>query len=75
MSTLLVYVSVQSGRIKRGSLEVLTRCREIASAGGHALHAMVAHPEAEALAGEIARYGPRPHLHSLKCLSGRTPEC
>jgi electron transfer flavoprotein alpha subunit len=58
MSSLLVYVSVQSGRVKRGSLEVLTRCREIASAGGHELHALIAHPEADSLASEVAPYGP-----------------
>ncbi len=62
MSSILVYVSVQSGRIKRGSLEVLTRCREIAAAHGHALHALIAHPDAGApagtLTGEVARYGP-----------------
>jgi len=66
VSSLLVYISVQSGRITRGSLEVLTRCREIASTHGHALHALVAHPDAGALDGamdgaltdEVARYGP-----------------
>jgi len=64
MSAILVYISVQSGRVKRGSLEVLTRCREIASANGHSLHALIAHPDAGTLAGEVSRFGPD-HIYTI----------
>lgn len=58
MSTLLAYIAVQDGKIKKSSLEVLTRCRELAHEGGHTLAALIAHPEAASFTQEVARYGP-----------------
>jgi electron transfer flavoprotein alpha subunit len=58
MSSILVYVSVQSGRIKRGSLEVLSRCRELASKEGMKLDALVAHPDASSFASRLGEFGP-----------------
>ncbi len=57
MPTILSYVAVQGGKPTRASLEVLTRCRQIAQAHGWRVAAAVAAPEAEAFADEASRYG------------------
>ena len=41
MSTLLTYISVKDGKIKRSSLEVLSRCVELAGEHGHDAAAIV----------------------------------
>ncbi len=58
MAKILTYVAVQDGKLKRSSLEVLTRCRELAEAGGHTLEAALIHPDAEAHVDAVRRYGP-----------------
>lgn len=58
MSKILVYAAAQDGRIKRSSLEVLTRCRALAEAAGGTLEAVIVDPDPAALVEEVQRYGP-----------------
>ncbi len=58
MGKILTYVAVQDGKLKRSSLEVLTRCRALAEAGGHTLEAVLIHPDAPAHVDAVRRYGP-----------------
>ncbi len=57
MGKILTYVEVQEGHAKRSSLEVLTRCRQIAQANGDELEAVVASQDAAAVTDQISRYG------------------
>ncbi len=59
MPTILAYVAVQDGKVKRASLEVLTRCRALAEAQGWRLEAAILHPEAPAFVETVRRYGPQ----------------
>lgn len=58
MGNILAYVETQNGLPKRSSLEVLTRCRQIADRTGDELDAVCVAPDASAATGAIARYGP-----------------
>jgi electron transfer flavoprotein alpha subunit len=58
MGVILSYVAIQDGKIKRSSLEVLSRSRAIASSSGHTLKAVVAYPDASSFVAGIAEYGP-----------------
>ncbi len=58
MSTILTYIAIQDQKIKRSSLEVLSRCRELASKGGFTLKALILHPEAAQFTEAVAEYGP-----------------
>ena len=58
MRSVLSFVSVQGGRVSRGSLEVLSRSRQIATSNGLPLAALVVHPEAGSFADTVAKYGP-----------------
>ena len=53
----LVVASVQQGRVKRSTFEVLTRAREIAARTGGELHACLVHPDAASFAPDLYRYG------------------
>lgn len=57
MNTVLTHIAVRNGAVQRGSLEVLTRCREIARGGGHRLAAVILDPEATSYAEKAAEYG------------------
>lgn len=57
MNTILAHIAVRNGAVQRGSLEVLTRCRELARAGGHRLKAVIIDPEASSYADMVAEYG------------------
>lgn len=57
MATLLTYVAAPGGKLKRSSLEVLSRMSELAAAHGHDSVAFVGHPEAGSLASELHKYG------------------
>jgi electron transfer flavoprotein alpha subunit len=59
MSTLLTVISVNDGKIKRSSLEVLSRCNELANAGGHTSAALVIDANASEIAEKIKNYGPK----------------
>jgi electron transfer flavoprotein alpha subunit len=58
MSTLLTVISVNDGKIKRSSLEVLSRCNELADANGHTSAALVIDANASNVAEELKKYGP-----------------
>lgn len=58
MGQILAYIAADGGKVKRSSLEVLTRCREIARAGGHRLTALVFSTETSAVVETVRRYGP-----------------
>jgi electron transfer flavoprotein alpha subunit len=55
---ILTYIAIQNGRVRRSSLEVLTRGRALAEAGGGTLEAVVVHPEAARFVETVQRYGP-----------------
>jgi electron transfer flavoprotein alpha subunit len=57
MNTILVYVAAQDGQIKRSSLEVLSRCRELCGRDGLELSALIADPQAAELASTAATHG------------------
>jgi electron transfer flavoprotein alpha subunit len=59
MSTLLTVISVNDGKIKRSSLEVLSRCNELANAGGHTSAALVIDANASEIAEKLKNYGPK----------------
>lgn len=58
MSTILTYVAVSDGKLKRSSLEVLSRCRELAKANGHKTEAVIIDPEAARYTDQVSKYGP-----------------
>ena len=57
MSSILVFCSVQDGRIKRSSLEAMSRAREVASEAGLGLSAAILGSAARDLASEAMSYG------------------
>lgn len=57
MATLLTYVAAPGGKLKRSSLEVLSRVSELAAEHGHESVALLAHPDPESLAPELHKYG------------------
>src|SRR6056297_252065 len=58
MSTLLTVISVNDGKIKRSSLEVLSRCNELAESNGHISAALVMDANASEIAEHLRNYGP-----------------
>ncbi|MCC5942043.1 MAG: electron transfer flavoprotein subunit alpha/FixB family protein [Balneolaceae bacterium] len=58
MSTLLTYISVSEGKIKRSSLEVLSRCNELAAQHGLKSAALVVDSDPSAAAEQLKKYGP-----------------
>lgn len=57
MSTILTYIAIADGKIKRGSLEVLSRCKALADQHGHEAHAAIIHPDAASFTDQVAGYG------------------
>ena len=57
MPTILAVLAVQDGAPKRSSLEVLTRCRQLADAHDWSLEAAILHPNAATFTDVAARYG------------------
>lgn len=57
MPAILCYLSIQQGKIKRSSLEVLSRAREIASDEGLELAVAIVDPNAESYVDEAGQYG------------------
>lgn len=57
MSSILVYCSVQDGRIKRSSLEAMSRARHIAAENGSSLEAVILGANPSDLAAEAMQYG------------------
>lgn len=58
MSTLLTYISVNEGKIKRSSLEVLSRCNELAEKNGLTSVALVIDENPTAVIEQLKKYGP-----------------
>jgi len=58
MSTLLTVISVNDGKIKRSSLEVLSRCNELAGSNGLKSAALVIDANASEIAEQLKYYGP-----------------
>jgi len=57
MSTILTYIAVSDGKIKRSSLEVLSHCRELAENNGHDVEAVIMDEDASSFTDEIQKYG------------------
>jgi electron transfer flavoprotein alpha subunit len=57
MSTLLTIVLPSDGEVRRADKEVLTRCRELAEAGGHTPAAAIIAPDASDHVEAVERYG------------------
>ena len=58
MSILLTYISVNDGKVKRSSLEVLSRCNELAGEFGLDSAALIVDPNAGEIANQVSNYGP-----------------
>lgn len=57
MSTILTYIAVNEGKIKRSSLEVLTQATTLAKAAGLKSAALLVHPQSSDFVSEVAKYG------------------
>lgn len=57
MSTLLTYIAIADGKIKRSSLEVLSHCKQLAETGNHSVEAVVVDAKASSYTEGIAKYG------------------
>ncbi len=57
MSTLLTYIAITDGKIKRSSLEVLSHCKQLAEQAGHTVAAVVIDTNASAYTSDISKYG------------------
>lgn len=57
MSTILTYVAIADGKIKRSSLEVLSHCNKIAQSAGHKVEAVVIDSKASSFVEGIQKYG------------------
>lgn len=58
MSNLLTYISVNDGKIKRSSLEVLSRCNEIAEKNGLTSSALLITDDSTSVIEKLKAYGP-----------------
>ncbi len=58
MSTILTYISITDGKIKRSSLEVLTRCNELAEQHGMESSAIIISDNVTGAADQLKKYGP-----------------
>jgi electron transfer flavoprotein alpha subunit len=58
MSTILTYIAIADGKIKRSSLEVLSHCKSLADAAGHSVEAVVFDANASNYVDGIKQYGP-----------------
>lgn len=57
MSTLLTHIAISDGKIKRSSLEVLSRCKELANENGHTAEAVIIDSNASDYVDEVQKYG------------------
>ena len=58
MSTILTYVAIADGKIKRSSLEVLSHSKKIADANGHTVEAVIIDENASSYVDGVKQYGP-----------------
>jgi len=57
MSTLLTHIAISDGKIKRSSLEVLSRCKQLAEKNGHSAEAVIIDKEASRHTEQVKKYG------------------
>lgn len=57
MSSILTYIAISDGKIKRSSLEVLSRCKAIADANGLSCEAVIIDPKASSFIETVQTYG------------------
>lgn len=57
MSTLLSHIAISDGKIKRSSLEVLSRCKELADKNGHNTEAVIIDANASEYVDRVKKYG------------------
>lgn len=57
MSTLLTHIAISDGKIKRSSLEVLSRCKELADQNGHSAEAVIIDSNASDYVDQVKQYG------------------
>ena len=57
MSTLLTHIAISDGKIKRSSLEVLSRCKELADKNGHTSEAVIIDANASDYTDQVKKYG------------------
>ncbi|MEX0944538.1 MAG: electron transfer flavoprotein subunit alpha/FixB family protein [Balneolaceae bacterium] len=58
MSTILTYISITDGKIKRSSLEVLSRCKELADQHGMESAALIISDNVSGAIDQLKKYGP-----------------
>lgn len=57
MSTLLTHIAISDGKIKRSSLEVLSRCKQLAEDHGHSTEAVIIDTDASSYVDQVKSYG------------------
>ncbi len=57
MSTILTYIAISDGKIKRSSLEVLSHCKELADKDGHSVEAVIIDKDASSFVDGVKKYG------------------
>lgn len=57
MSTLLTHIAISDGKIKRSSLEVLSRCKELGDKNGHNTEAVIIDANASEYVDRVKKYG------------------
>lgn len=57
MNSILTYIAISDGKVKRSSLEVLSRCKAIADANGLTCEAVIVDPNASSFTDDVQNYG------------------
>jgi len=57
MSTILTHIAISDGKIKRSSLEVLSRCKQLADSHGHDNEAVIIDANASQYVDQAQKYG------------------
>ncbi|MDZ7692638.1 MAG: electron transfer flavoprotein subunit alpha/FixB family protein [Balneolaceae bacterium] len=58
MSSLLTHIAISDGKVKRASLEVLSRCKQLADEHDHRAEAVIIDPNASDYVEQVKQYGP-----------------
>jgi electron transfer flavoprotein alpha subunit len=58
MSTILTYIAIGGGKIKRSSLEVLSHCTQLAEKNAHKSEVVIIDPKASEYVDEVKKFGP-----------------
>lgn len=57
MSTILTHIAISDGKVKRSSLEVLSRCTQLANDNGHESEAVIIDAKASEYVDQVKQYG------------------